>query len=246
MSAATAPTQVELFNEFIRTLSNCDVWKNIYNAPTAINIIRWQFENIKSYINGKNNARIVVNAISKNKEISQTLKQSLINYLEQNGMVINKYEILFENASQIDDCTPVQMFDRLAPYIKNKLIDPNFQTDLGNIFHILTSAKETYDVDKNFDAKLYSLVECGCDITAINQYGETPMEAALDLKNDVMCDLYAKLVFYKTKVLMGNNNILIGSCVSNEMTTQTYAIFGVVSYIIISCSFGRVIAKCMD
>ena len=137
MSGAQTPLEYELFDEFINILSDRNVWKNIYRPVHGYRIIYHHFVHIKDYINMQNKAKQIMDAIAKNEKIEQVLKGELIDYMIERGMKYNKYETLFENASQIIDCTPEEMYDRLAPYITNKLIGANFQTNIGNIFHCL-------------------------------------------------------------------------------------------------------------
>jgi len=185
-------TESELFDNLIELLSNQNAWKNIYLVPDALSIIEKYYKNIIPYINGKNKSRIVMDAISKNTEITQVIKESIITYMEHNGMKINKHEMLFENTSHIyNDAT--EMYDELSIFITEKLVDPNFQTDVGNIFHILAKIGCRYlGVDK-----LKLLIDNGCDINALNRNGKTPIEFAIELDHKNTASIYKNLCLYK-------------------------------------------------
>jgi len=184
----------DIFDNLIGLLSNKDIWKNIYLLTDVQNIIN-QYQHIFPYINGKNKAKTVMHAIANNNEITPYLKEEINKHIEQLGMTYNKHEILFENISQLHYARIISRCDALAELITNKLVNPNFQTDIGNVFHII--AKMGGEFDEKLVAKLKLLMNCGCDMFALNSEGKTPIQVAIDAKNIQISHVYKNLSLEK-------------------------------------------------
>lgn len=194
-SSVVQLTESEIFDNFLEMLSNQTAWKNIYRIPDALNIIDRYYKCIIPYIIGKNKAKNIIGAISKNSEITPNIKEGIIIYLEQNGVKYNKYETLFENSSCIYN-GQFEIYNNLSMFITEKLIDPNFQTDIGTIFHIFVKSGVNIHNDHNMK-QFQTLIDYGCDIHVLNKYGQTAIEMAIDEKNYITASFLKNLCFYK-------------------------------------------------
>uniref|UniRef100_A0A6C0C6R1 Uncharacterized protein n=1 Tax=viral metagenome TaxID=1070528 RepID=A0A6C0C6R1_9ZZZZ len=188
-------TEAELFDSFLEWLSNQTAWKNIYQISYALDVIEKYYKLIFPFIIAKNKEMIIVKAIAKNNEIAPKMKENIITYLEQNGIKYNKFETLFENISHMYD-DQFELYTNLGMLIINKRVDPNFQTDVGTIFHIFAKLGiETRDASVTKDFQL--LVDNGCDIDALNKDGKTAVELAVDTKHLNTASFLKELYFYK-------------------------------------------------
>jgi hypothetical protein len=166
-----------VYDNFIQMLSDENIWRNIYRLADAQNMIdRYP---IMSYINGKNKGKNVANAIAMNTEISHMLKEEMMMYMEKTyGMIYNKYEVMFELTSRLS-YTGCRMCDKLSKFIMDKKVNPNFQTNVGNIFHIVATFHISGNEVAELENKFKKLVDYGCDIIALNKEGLTPLDLAL-------------------------------------------------------------------
>uniref|UniRef100_A0A6C0C8I1 Uncharacterized protein n=1 Tax=viral metagenome TaxID=1070528 RepID=A0A6C0C8I1_9ZZZZ len=179
----------ETYDEFISSLSSKKTWKNIYRFEDA-QIIIDNYRDCIPLINGKNKGAVVVDIISRNDEITTRLKVEMINYMKKLGMLHNENETLFEKMSTRNDLTASVKCENLSKFITGGLIDPNFQTDTGNIFHIIAKLEHYENELENITKNIKELVKCGCNITALNKDGNMPFQVAVDEKNTKLSDVF--------------------------------------------------------
>jgi hypothetical protein len=182
LSSFNQLTEGQLFDNFVEILSNQSAWKNICKTSDALNLIETYYKDIIPYIVAKKKAKIVIEAISKNSEITQNMKEYIITYLEQRGVICNKYEMLFEYSSRIYINNKFKLCDDLSTLIKEKLVDPNFQTNVGTIFHIFAKLSIPYN-DASIQKQCEMLIGNGCDLYTLNKDGKTAIELAIEEGN---------------------------------------------------------------
>jgi len=195
----------DLYDDLIKLLSNEQVWKNIFLLTDAQNMISGYYHCIP-YINGKNKTTDVMTAILNNGEITPFLKNEVRNYMIQLGMKYNEHEMLFNETASLRIDNYVDLCDALYKFISNKLVDPNFQTSVGNIFHIVAGKTRWMNNDEEvLKTKFKALMDLGCDLRALNKDGKTPFQVAID-NDSKIGEIYQDLLFDKIMIEKNNTN----------------------------------------
>jgi hypothetical protein len=187
-TVASGPTQS--YENFIALLSDINsIWVDVHDVAQALDMIQHYVDaNMIRYIIRKIKGAEVIGVISNNNTVDRIIRTHLIDHLVHHGIIDNEREYLFRMLSRV---TTIQS-KVLIQIMLRRSMDPNFQTNIGNIFHILVLELN----DPPSIEELRQLVDCGCDPLAKNKMGQTPLELACDLKNKQMVDLFLRLSLY--------------------------------------------------
>jgi len=169
------------FSELIKFLSCETTWQNIYIFQEASYQVELMCSGLADYVIAKGKSEEVKRAIFTNGEMTMAIKSALIDRLLEIKFIVNENEAekIFTMCSQKEICHDVKDYlDTLSSFIFKKQVAPNFQTDVGNIFHILARAVDDNKLESATDT-LQKLLDIGCDIFAVNKFGWTPFELAV-------------------------------------------------------------------
>jgi len=206
----------KLYDDFIKILSAKDIWMNVDRLSGAIQLIGDHLDTkILSFIIRKTKGTDIIDVILKNDQIIPKVKTKLINYLIGYGVLNNRNELSFRTIAQIPSHGLLRKYDILAPFIFKNMVNPNFQTDVGNIFHILVN-EEYYS---SMELDLRRLVDYGCNIFAKNKDGYTPVDLANKLDDPFVTKIFHNATTYKfgTKKYAVEARELIGLGLSGAM-----------------------------
>lgn len=169
------------FSELIKFLSCETTWRNIYIFQEATHQVELMCSGLADYVIAKGKSEEVKRAIFTNGEMTMATKSALINRLLEIKFIVNENEAekMFTMCSQKEICRNFKDYlDTLSSFIFKKQVAPNFQTDIGNIFHILARVVDDNKLENATDT-LQKLLDMGCDIFAVNKFGWTPFELAV-------------------------------------------------------------------
>ena len=185
----------EKFESFMKFLTCQNAWKEIFEIPHALNILEISCNDIVEYIVAKEKSNDVTEAIMKNDEIKDNMKVAMLNKLTEMKVVViqSPHQMLFGMTARIDNMKQDELLNKLSSYIFDGQVASNYQTDIGNIFHIFAAQHTDYRACEMSEHILRSLVHFGCDMFALNKNRLTPIDIALENKNHRTASLFIGL-----------------------------------------------------
>uniref|UniRef100_A0A6C0C6F2 Uncharacterized protein n=1 Tax=viral metagenome TaxID=1070528 RepID=A0A6C0C6F2_9ZZZZ len=185
----TVKSAKELYVDFIKMLSDKDIWDSCFVDPYAL-LADYINTRMFVYVIQKSQAAQIISIIMENDTIKPKLKKEIIGYLTYHGLLDNQDEFLFRTLAEITLKKQPKLFDLLLQFFLTKKINPNFQTNVGTMLHIIASTNHCIFP---MGIVLKQLLDYGCSLNILNSRNKTPIEVARSCENKCFANALYRL-----------------------------------------------------
>lgn len=217
----------EIINNFRKFIADHLFWADIYGIPFGqkINLFVEYCKCINCGSIECPNFNIGIRTlIENNKGIDASTKNILFDHLLKHHLMYSMAEVTFNSIAN-STMDKDKIFFSLCGMLQNGLVDPNFVTLRGNIYHIIAKLYNNRYYDHFTDDKkstLESLSILGCNIFIQNKDGKIPID--LITMNNNLSHIYSCIMIKHCKNKYFPKNVIDVEPIVDEKIYKKYVI----------------------